>query len=402
MRGWRPGSWRDKPAQQQPSWPDPGGVERAVWYLGRVPALVSPVECRALRAVLGSVVAGQTLLLHAGECAERFAEVRKSADRAELLGGLTGRLAAGSGVPVVAVGRMAGQYAKPRSSDGERIDGPDGTYWLPSYRGDQVNDPAPDIGARRPDPSRLVRGYHCAAATLSILRALRTRPEPFVSHEALLLPYEEALTRYDTDSNQWYATSGHLLWAGDRTRHPDHAHLEYLAGIANPVAVKIGPTTTSREVDAICQRLNPDRLQGRLILIARMGAGKVRHLLPPLVQEVRDAGHVVGWVCDPMHGNTRVVGRHKTREVTVITAEIEGFCEVLREFGSLPAGLHLEVSSDDVTECLGGTSMPVTEVQLPHRYLTACDPRLNPAQAYEVVETAAGLMGPLPFRWRQE
>jgi 3-deoxy-7-phosphoheptulonate synthase len=365
LRDWRPDSWRDKPARQQPPWPDQEEMEQATWYLNQVAPLVSPVESRALRCVLGSLGAGQALLLHAGECAERFAEVHKTADRAALLFGLAGRLTAGSGVPVVALG----------------------------YRGDQVSDPAPAPGARRPDASRLVRGYQCAAATLSLLRASRTGPEPFVSHEALLLPYEEALTRHDAESNQWYATSGHLLWAGERTRHPRHAHLEYLAGIANPVAVKIGPASTPGEVDAICRRLNPGRLPGRLTLIARMGAGHVRRLLPPLIQAARAGGHEAGWVCDPMHGNTRVVDGYKTRDVAAITAEIEGFCDVLRDAGGHPAGLHLEVSSDDVTECLGGTSMPITAAHLPLRYLTAGDPRLNPAQAYEVVERAAALMG---------
>ncbi|WP_347813359.1 anthranilate synthase component I [Actinomadura sp. KC216] len=397
--GWQPGTWRNKPVAQQPEWPDAAAVADAERRLLQLPPLVTPEECRALTAALAEVASGRALILQAGDCAERFTETASTEARAQLVETLADRLMTATGLPVVTIGRMAGQYPKPRSSPTEKVPGPDGPLTVPTYRGDLVNAPEPD--SRDPDPDRLVEGYHRATATLALLRArsasadTRAATDVFVSHEALLLPFEEALTRYDGQSRAWYSTSAHLLWIGDRTRGLDQAHVEYLRGIANPVAVKLGPTTTADDVVALCQRLDPERLPGRLTLITRMGARQVGRLLPEMIEAMTRAGHPVTWVCDPMHANTTTTAAGlKTRHLDTMLAEVQQWLAAHRGAGSHPGGLHLEVTCDNVTECVGGRAGAVDEAQVHQHFLSACDPRLNPEQATELVlQTGRRLTG---------
>ncbi len=396
---WQPDTWRNHPVAQQPDWPDVAAVADAERRLLQLPPLVTPEECRALTAALAEAADGRALVLQAGDCAERFTETASTEARARLVEALANRLMTATGLPVVAIGRMAGQYAKPRSSSTEEVSGPDGPLTVPSYRGDLVNGPDPD--SRDPDPGRLVEGYHRAAATLALLRARSTStstgPRPatdvFVSHEALLLPFEEALTRYDCQAHAWYATSAHLLWIGDRTRGLDQAHVEYLRGIANPVAVKLGPTTTADDVVALCQKLNPERVPGRLTLITRMGARQVSRLLPEMIEAVTRAKYPVVWVCDPMHANTTTTAAgFKTRHLDTMLAEAEDWLAAHHATGSHPGGLHLEVTCDNVTECIGGPAGAANEDQVHQHFLSACDPRLNPEQAGELIAQTGRLI----------
>jgi 3-deoxy-7-phosphoheptulonate synthase len=441
---WTPSSWRDLPAAQQPDWPDPAALETVLKTLSALPPLVFAGEARRLRAVLAEVGAGRAFLLQAGDCAESFADFTADAirDKLKVILQMAVVLTYGSGVPVVKLGRIAGQFAKPRSSPTEKI----GDQVLPSFRGHIVNGDAPTAEARVPDPHRLVAAYHQSASTLNLLRAFTTggfadlsqvhvwnqefvassnqgrryeaiaaeidramrfmaacgidltgeatlhQVDFWTSHEALILGYEEALTRRDSLTGNWYDCSAHLLWVGERTRQLDAAHLAFLAGVHNPVGCKIGPNASADEVVAICDLLDPDRVAGRLTLISRMGAGKVAERLPPLLRAVREQGHPVVWACDPMHGNTFTSdGGRKTRHFDHVLAEISEFFEVCRAEDVWPGGVHVELTGDNVTECLGGAE-EILEDQLDNRYTTTCDPRLNGRQSLDLAFRVAELL----------
>jgi 3-deoxy-7-phosphoheptulonate synthase len=411
--------------------------------LGVLPPLVFAGESRELTESLAAVAEGKAFLLQAGDCAESFDTVADSIrDRLRVILQMAVVLTYFTGVPVVKIGRIAGQFAKPRSNDTETIDGVE----LPAFRGHIVNDVGFTTGERTADPQRLLTAYNRAAATLNLLRAFTKggfaslsrvhqwnrefvasspagqryealadeidravqfmsacginsetltdlrQVDFYTSHEALLLDYEEALTRQDSLTGDWYDCSAHMLWIGERTRQLDGAHVEFLRGVRNPLGCKIGPTATPDEVLALCEALNPDRQPGRLTLITRMGATKVVDLLPPLLKAVSDAGHPVVWVCDPMHGNTFTAddGR-KTRHFEDVLAEVFGFFAAHRYSGTHPGGVHLELTGDDVTECLGGGSDLVT-ADLADRYETMCDPRLNGSQSIDLAFRLAELL----------
>jgi len=441
---WTPGRWRDLPVEQQPEWPDAHALEQTLKTLSSLPPLVFAGEARSLRGALADVAAGEAFLLQAGDCAESFNDFTADAirDKLKVILQMAVVLTYGAGVPVVKVGRIAGQFAKPRSSPTEVIDG----VVLPSFRGHIVNDDAPTEAARTPDPDRLLMAYHQAASTLNLLRAftkggyadlsqIHTWNQEFVasssegrrydaiageieralrfmracgidlmreetlhqvdfwtSHEALILGWEEAMTRRDSLSGLWYDTSAHMLWVGERTRRIGGAHLDFLAGIANPIGAKIGPRTTPNEVVALCDVLDPGREPGRLTVVARMGAAKVGEVLPGLLRAVRASGHPVVWQCDPMHGNTVAgPGGRKTRHFDHVLAEITGFFEICRAEGVWPGGVHVELTGDDVTECLGGAEEIFAD-QLSLRYTTTCDPRLNGRQSLDLAFRVAELL----------
>ncbi|TMK88309.1 MAG: 3-deoxy-7-phosphoheptulonate synthase class II [Actinobacteria bacterium] len=439
---WTPSSWRARPAGQQPEWPDEGRLDDVLKRLATLPPLVFAGEARRLTAALGDVAQGRAFLLQAGDCAESFDAFSADGirDKLKVILQMAVVLTYGSGVPVVKLGRIAGQFAKPRSSPTETVD----DRVLPAFRGYIVNDTASTEEARIADPERLIQAYNQSASTLNLLRAFTkggfadlnqvhawnqefvvSSPEGrrydsiaaeieralrfmaacgidlsteanlhqvdfFTSHEALLLGYEESLTRQDSLTGDWYDCSAHLLWAGDRTRDPDGAHIEFLRGVHNPVAVKLGPSASPAEAVELCAHLDPDRVPGRLILISRMGVDRIEELLPPLVQAVRAAGHPVVWECDPMHGNTFVspTGR-KTRDFAAIMGEIRSFFAVHRAEGTWPGGVHIELTGDDVTECLGGGD---EVADLDKRYETACDPRLNARQSLDLAFQLAELL----------
>jgi len=444
VQTWTPGSWRDRPAAQQPDWPDGHALDQALKQLSTLPPLVFAGEAAGLRRALAQVAAGEAFLLQAGDCAESFADFAADTirDKLKVILQMAVVLTYAGGVPVVKLGRIAGQFAKPRSSPTEVVDGVE----LPVFRGHIVNDDAPDPAGRVPDPRRLVQAYHQSASTLNLLRAftkggyadlsqVHTWNQAFVassaggrryaavaneidralrfmracgvdlghekdlhqvdfwtSHEALILGYEEALTRRDSISGDWYDCSAHLVWVGERTRQLDGAHIEYLSGIANPVAAKIGPSATPEDVVAVCDRLDPAREPGRLTLVSRMGAERVSALLPPLLVAVQRSGHPVVWTCDPMHGNTFTgVGGRKTRHFEHVVAEISGFFDACRSVGTWPGGVHVELTGDDVTECLGG-SEAIDEDDLALRYTTTCDPRLNGRQSLDLAFRVAELL----------
>ena len=408
-----------------------------------LPPLVFAGESRELTERLAAVAEGKAFLLQAGDCAESFDTVADSIrDRLRVILQMAVVLTYFTGVPVVKIGRIAGQFAKPRSKDTETIDGVE----LPAFRGHIVNDVGFTPAERIADPQRLVTAYNRAASTLNLLRAFTKggfaslsrvhqwnrefvaaspagqryealadeidravqfmsacginshtltdlqQVDFYTSHEALLLDYEEALTRQDSLTGDWYDCSAHMLWIGERTRQMDGAHVEFLRGVRNPLGCKIGPTATTEEVLALCEALNPDRQPGRLTLITRMGATKVVDLLPPLLKAVSDAGHPVVWVCDPMHGNTFTAddGR-KTRHFEDVLAEVSGFFAAHRYSGTHPGGVHLELTGDDVTECLGGGSDLAT-ADLANRYETMCDPRLNGSQSIDLAFRLAELL----------
>jgi 3-deoxy-7-phosphoheptulonate synthase len=441
--GWRPDSWRGLPISQQPQW-NPAEVEQVTDEIALLPPLVLPDEIRELHRSLKAVAEGKAFLLQAGDCAEQFSSSTERAVRSKLkvILQLAILLTYGSGLPVVKVGRIAGQFGKPRSQLTEVIDGVE----LPVFRGDIVNSPEPTPEARRPDVNRLMRAYHNSSATLNVLRALtsggfadldqahawnqefvrRTGPGQeyekaadeitwalrfmaacgvdigglrslhqvhlFTSHEALLPDYEQALIRYDEQSGSWFDTSAHMVWIGDRTRQLDGAHVEMLSGISNPIGLKVGPSTTPEQLKQLCDRLDPGHVPGRLVLIARLGANKVTELLPPLVQAVAESGHPVVWTCDPMHGNTFLSeSGYKTRRFGDILTEIAGFFTVHEAAGTHPGGIHLELTGDDVTECLGGVE-DLLDTQLGTRYETACDPRLNASQSIQLAFQVAKLL----------
>ena len=440
---WTPSAWRATPAHHQPAWPDPAQAADAVERLRKMPPLVFAGEARNLRAALAEVTAGRAFLLQAGDCAESFHDFSAITIREKLkvLLQMSAVLTYGATLPVVKVGRIAGQFAKPRSSPTEKV----GDLELPSFFGHTINGEEPTLEARTPDPERMIAAYHQSAATLNLLRAftkggfadlnkVHTWNKDFVasspegqryeqlaegieralafmaavgidlqqerslhevdvwtSHEGLLLDYEEALTRRDSLTGDWYDCSAHMLWIGERTRQPEAAHVEFFSKVHNPIGVKLGPSSTPEDAVALADRLNPDRIPGRLTFIVRMGADKVRDGLPPLLRAIREAEHSVIWVSDPMHANMiKTAGGVKTRHFDAIMAELDGFFQACWAEGAWPGGVHLEFTGEDVTECLGG-SATVSEGDLSHRYETLCDPRLNARQsldlAFRVAET---------------
>ncbi len=434
---WSPDHWRTKPIEQVPVYPDPAQVAEVETQLASFPPLVFAGEARELKAKLARVAQGEAFLLQGGDCAESFAEHGADTirDFFRVFLQMAVVLTYAGGFPVVKVGRIAGQFAKPRSSATETQDGRE----LPSYRGDIINGIEFTEGARTPDPQRMQMAYRQAAATLNLLRAFAqggyanlehvhqwnlgfVKDSPaghryqelsdhiaetlrfmraigltadnapqlrstslYTSHEALLLGYEQALTRIDSTSGDWYATSGHFLWAGDRTRKRDHAHLDYLRGIKNPIGVKCGPSITPDELLKLIDLLSPQNEPGRLTLICRFGADKVGEHLPALIRAVEREGKSVVWACDPMHGNTIKAGSsvYKTRPFDLILKEVESFFDIHRGEGTRAGGIHVEMTGRNVTECVGGAKA-VTETDLSARYHTHCDPRLNADQAIEL------------------
>jgi 3-deoxy-7-phosphoheptulonate synthase len=431
-------SWRDRPAVQQPDWLDAARLAAVTNELADLAPLVFATECDQLRERLAAVARGEAFVLQGGDCAEMFAEANPPAVRGKLqtILQMAVVLTYGTSIPIVKIGRMAGQFAKPRSQPTEIRGGVE----LPAYRGDAVNGLDFTAASRTPDPGRLLRAYNCAAVTLNLFRAftaggyadlhqvhawnqdfVRDSPagqryerlageidralafmracgadpdelrtvELYASHEALLLPYEQALTRSDERTGAAYDLSAHLVWIGERTRAIDGAHVEFAASIRNPIGLKVGPTATPDELLALVRKLSPDGEPGRLTLISRLGAGQIRTLLPPLVAAVRAEGIPVAWVCDPMHGNTfEAPGGYKTRRFDDVVNEVQGFFEVHRRLGTHPGGIHIEFTGDNVTECVGG-SYEIAAGDLHQRYETACDPRLNRRQALDLAFTVA-------------
>jgi 3-deoxy-7-phosphoheptulonate synthase len=433
---WTPDSWRQRPIEQNPSYPDQGALRAVEAELASFPPLVFAGEVRELKRDLADAAAGRAFLLQGGDCAESFAEhgADNIRDFFRVFLQMAVILTYAGGCPVVKVGRIAGQFAKPRSTGTER----QGDVELPSYRGDIVNDIAFTPEGRQPDPQRLLKAYRQSAATLNLLRAfaqggfadlervhqwtlgfLKDSPAGhryqeladrisdtlifmracgitsekmpelrttnfFTSHEALLLGFEEAMTRVDSTSGGWYATSGHFIWIGDRTRQPDHAHIEYFRGIQNPIGLKCGPSLKPDALIRLIDVLNPKNEAGRLTLITRFGAENVGEHLPGLIRAVQREGRSVVWSCDPMHGNTiKAASGYKTRPFDMVLKEVESFFDVHRAEGSYPGGLHVEMTGKDVTECTGGAQL-ITDTDLSDRYHTHCDPRLNASQALEL------------------
>ena len=446
-------AWKDREALHQPEWPDAARLEEVKRKLHAYPPLVFAGEARQVRSALAEVAAGRAFLLQAGDCAESFHDYERLTEsgaayaavaireRLQILLQMAAVLTYGAALPVLKIGRIAGQFVKPRSSPTETT--ADGE--IPSFRGHMIHDDAPTAAARTPDPGRMLEGYLYSASALNLVRAftkggfadltqvhrwnqdfvasspqgrryehlaseieralafmaacgidLAATPQlhqvdVWTSHEGLLLDYEEALTRRDSITGDWYDCSAHMLWIGNRTRNLDGAHVEFFAGVHNPVGVKVGPDATPDEVVALCERLNPDRIPGRLTLISRLGADNVADALPPLLRAVRESKHPVVWTCDPMHGNVFVANGRKTRHLDTIMAEIEGFFVACRLERVWPGGVHLEYTGEDVTECLGG-SEELTADQLDHRYETLCDPRLNARQSLDLAFRLAELM----------
>ncbi|MCB9963314.1 MAG: 3-deoxy-7-phosphoheptulonate synthase class II [Rhodospirillales bacterium] len=436
MTQWTPDSWRRKPALQLPNYPDQVALQQAEAKLAKMPPLVFAGEAATLKKRLASVSEGKAFLLQGGDCAESFAEFSaiKIRDTFRVMLQMAVVLTFGGGMPVVKVGRVAGQFAKPRSSDTETKEG----VSLPSYRGDIINDLDFTESARVPDPNRMLDAYHQAAATLNLLRAFaqggyadlhkihkwnlnfvkdspmsqrfedmahrieealkfmeacgitsETVPairetEFYTSHEALLMPYEEGLTRTDSLTGEWYDTSGHLLWIGARTHQAENAQIEFVRGIKNPLGLKCSPALHPDELIRLIDVLNPDNEPGRLTLISRMGAGNVSEKLTPLIRRVKEEGRHVVWSCDPMHGNTETSSSgYKTRQFDNILSEVREFFTVHKSEGTWPGGVHFEMTGQDVTECTGGADK-LSDGDLASRYHTACDPRLNANQSLEL------------------
>lgn len=435
MSEWQKSTWRNKPRVQMPDYTDAAALGTVEAQLSNYPPLVFAGEARRLKQHLAAAGRGEAFLLQGGDCAESFEQFSADAirDTFKVMLQMAMVLTYGAKVPVIKVGRMAGQFAKPRSAPTETINGVE----LPSYRGDIINDLAFTESSRVPDPKRMLQAYTQAAATLNLLRAFSTggyadvnqvhawtlgftegekaqtyremanritdtldfmkaagvnndashalkTVEFYTSHEGLLLEYEEALTRLDSTSGKWLAGSGHMLWIGDRTRQPDGAHVEFCRGVLNPIGMKCGPTTSAEDLKVLMQRLNPENEEGRLTLIARFGAGKVAEHLPRLVKAVEEEGAKVTWVCDPMHGNTvKSSTGYKTRPFESVLREVQDFFAVHTAEGTIPGGVHFEMTGQDVTECTGGVRA-VTDENLSDRYHTACDPRLNASQSLEL------------------
>ena len=444
MHTWNPSSWRERPALQMPVYPDAAALASAQQRLEAMPSLIFPGEISQLRERLAAVSRGEAFLLQGGDCAESFDEFGQESVEStfRVILQMAVVLTYAAACPVVKVGRIAGQFAKPRSSDTETVDG----ATLPSYRGDIVNGSDFSAIARQPDPTRLLQAYSHSAATLNLLRALaqggfadlrevhrwtadfvRSSPqgarfeefaeritqslafmeacgfdaarapqlhavEFYTSHEALHLHYEQGLTRYDARQRQWYAASAHMLWLGERTRNPDGAHVEFLRGLGNAVGVKIGPSANADDVLRLMDVLDPDQEAGRLVLITRMGSDKVADRLPPLLRAVRRSGRAPTWCCDPMHGNTVTSSNgYKTRDFERILEEMSLFFAAHEQEGSYPGGLHFEMTGQDVTECRGG-AQALTDERLEERYRSACDPRLNGSQSLELAFRIADVL----------
>jgi 3-deoxy-7-phosphoheptulonate synthase len=440
---WSPDSWRSKPIVQVPEYPDRKSLAEVEAQLASFPPLVFAGEARALKRALARVAAGEALMLQGGDCAESFAEhsANNIRDFFRVFLQMAVVLTFAGASPVVKVGRIAGQFAKPRSAPTEK----QGTVELPAYRGDIINDIAFTPEARRPDPRRMMEAYRQSAATLNLLRAFATggyanlsnahqwmlgfvkespqsaryealagritealdfmracgidpesHPEMrttdfYTSHEALLLGYEQAMTRVDSTSGDWYDTSGHLIWIGDRTRQADHAHVEFARGVKNPIALKCGPSLKADGLLKLLDILDPDREPGRMTLICRFGAGKVGEHLPALIDAVRRTARPVVWACDPMHGNTVTANGYKTRRFEQIMQEVKEFFDVHAAEGTHAGGIHLEMTGQAVTECTGG-ARAISETDLNDRYHTVCDPRLNAEQAIELAFLVADLV----------
>ena len=428
-------------AAQQPNWPDSSALEGAVNTLKKLPPLVFAGECDDLKAKIAKAQEGNAFWLQGGDCAETF--VAATADsirnRIKTILQMAAVLQYFASLPVIKVGRMAGQFAKPRSKDTETR----GDVTLPAYRGDAVNDIEFTESARRPDPNRLVQVYNTSSATLNLVRAFTqggfadirqvhewnkgfasdprfgaryeqmaaeigraldfmasagVQPESFKtvdfysSHEALILEYEKALTRVDSRTGNPYDVSGHFIWIGERTRQLDGAHMDFAAKIHNPIGIKLGPKTTPEDALALAKKLNPSDEPGRLTFITRMGSKDIREKLPPIVEAVKKAGIKVLWVCDPMHGNTyEAPNGYKTRNFEDVLDEVRGFFEVHKKAGTHPGGIHIELTGDDVTECVGGGEQ-ISETDLAMRYETACDPRLNHTQSLELAFLVAEML----------
>ncbi|MFW2544512.1 class II 3-deoxy-7-phosphoheptulonate synthase [Primorskyibacter sp. 2E107] len=435
MSEWHKSNWRAKPRVQMPDYTDEAALNAVEAQLSKYPPLVFAGEARTLKSHLAAAGRGEAFLLQGGDCAEAFDQFSADGirDTFKVMLQMAMVLTYGAKVPVVKVGRMAGQFAKPRSAPTETIDGVE----LPSYRGDIINELAFTPESRIPDPRKMLQAYTQAAATLNLLRAFSTGGyadvhqvhqwtlgftdrdgaekyremaaritdtldfikaagvtgqqahtlqvvDFYTSHESLLLEYEEALCRNDSTSGKWLAGSGHMIWIGDRTRQPDGAHVEFASGVLNPVGLKCGPTTTAEDLKVLMQKLNPANEAGKLTLIARFGAGKVAEHLPRLIKAVQEEGANVTWVCDPMHGNTiKSATGYKTRPFDSVLREVREFFAVHGAEGTVPGGVHFEMTGQDVTECTGGVR-DVTEENLSDRYHTACDPRLNASQSLEL------------------
>lgn len=445
-KSWGPDSWRSKPALQMPDYPNADHLKKVELEISRFPPLVFVGEAQRLKQGLGRVANGEAFLLQGGDCAESFAEFSPNniRDTFRVLLQMAVVLTFGGGMPVVKVGRLAGQFAKPRSSSVEK----QGGIELPSYRGDIVNAIEFDETGRQPDPDRLLKAYNQSASTLNLLRAfaqggfanleeihrwtlgfVSTSPQGeryqelagrldeslrfmracgltaestqqlretdfYTSHEALLLGYEQAMTRQDTitDDGGWYSTSAHMIWIGDRTRQPDGAHVEYMRGVNNPIGLKCGPSLDPEELIRLIDILNPSNEPGRLTLICRMGSDTVEEKLPPLIRIVKREGRKVVWSCDPMHGNTITSSNgYKTRPFDRILSEVRGFFDVHAEEGTFAGGVHFEMTGQDVTECLGG-AQAINEMSLADRYHTHCDPRLNASQSLELAFLIADML----------
>ncbi|MGH1414746.1 MAG: class II 3-deoxy-7-phosphoheptulonate synthase [Pelagimonas sp.] len=435
MTEWQKSNWRNKPRVQMPDYTDTEALHDVEAKLSNYPPLVFAGEARRLKDELGAASRGEAFLLQGGDCAESFEQFSADAirDTFKVMLQMAMVLTYGAKVPVVKVGRMAGQFAKPRSAATETVNGVE----LPSYRGDIINELAFTPESRIPDPKKMLQAYTQAAATLNLLRAFSTggyadvhqvhawtlgfvegdksaryremagrisdtldfmkaagvtsdrlhslqTVDFYTSHESLLLEYEEALTRLDSTSGKWLAGSGHMIWIGDRTRQPDGAHVEFASGVLNPVGLKCGPTTTAEDLKILMSKLNPENEEGKLTLIARFGAGNVGEHLPRLIKAVQEEGAKVTWVCDPMHGNTiKSATGFKTRPFESVLREVQDFFGVHNAEGTVPGGVHFEMTGLDVTECTGGVRA-VTEEDLSDRYHTACDPRLNASQSLEL------------------
>ena len=444
ISNWNPDSWRTHDAQQMPEYRDSDALARATATLSTYPPLVFAGEARDLTADLARVADGNAFLLQGGDCAESFAEFHPNniRDTFRVILQMAVVLTFASKLPTVKLGRMAGQFAKPRSGPTETI----GDISLPSYRGDIINDIAFEAAAREPDPERMIKAYNQSAATLNLLRAFSnggyanlhqvhawthdfmgrspwtkkfrdvadrigealefmaacginpdTVPQLkgttfYTSHEALLLPYEQALTRQDSLTGGWYDTSAHMLWIGDRTRFEGSAHVEYLRGIGNPIGIKCGPSLENDALLRMLDTLNPARTPGRMTLITRYGHDKIEAGLPPLIRAVKASGHPVVWSCDPMHGNViKASNGYKTRPFERILAEVRGFFAAHRAEGTFAGGIHIEMTGQNVTECTGG-AVDVTELSLGDRYHTHCDPRLNAGQSLELAFLLAEML----------
>jgi 3-deoxy-7-phosphoheptulonate synthase len=433
-------AWRDLPAAHQPEWPDAEALATAVRTLSSYPPLVFAGECDVLKSRLGDAAVGKAFVLQGGDCAETFASATADniRDRIKTILQMAAVLTYGASMPVIKVGRIAGQFAKPRSNNVETRDG----LTLPTYRGDMVNDWPFTLQARTPDPDRLVRAYNASSATLNLVRAFTTggfadlrhvhdwnrgfvansansryeriawdidkamkfmaacgadfdalrTVEFFASHEALLLDYERPLTRIDSRTGLPYDVSSHFVWVGERTRDIGGAHVDFLSRIRNPIGVKVSPKAEPDYLLRLIDKLDPQREPGRLTFITRMGSDTVRKALPPIVEKVTASGAVVTWICDPMHGNTfEAPSGYKTRRFDDVVDEVRGFFEVHRALGTIPGGIHIELTGNDVTECLGGSG-DIVDADLQMRYETLCDPRLNHQQSLELAFLVAEML----------